>query len=304
MSPKQAFWNPDERRLRAGWRIGLQLLVFAVILGALTGLSKLLGPGFGTALLIWPLYLVAVFGSVHLLARKVDHRPFADLGFHLSASWWRDLGFGLFLGAFMISGMFFTERAAGWVTAPGPGVTDLGLPLGLAALIKLVEWIAVGASEELVFRGYQLRNFAEGLASKRSSRRRNLWLAALVSSLLFGLGHLANRHATGVSTLNIVLGGLLLSLPILLTGELAISIGLHISWNLFEGTVYGFPVSGAAPKTHLITIRQTGTDVWTGGDFGPEAGLVCVLWMLIAAGLLVTWVKARRSLPEPLPAPR
>src|SRR5262245_23293732 len=98
MSTKGMFWNAAERRPRAGWRIGLQLLLFAAILGGLTGLSKLLGSGFGAALLIWPLYLIAVFGSVRLLARSVDHRPFAEFGLHLSAAWWTDLGFGFLLG--------------------------------------------------------------------------------------------------------------------------------------------------------------------------------------------------------------
>ena len=118
-------------------------------------------------------------------------------------------------------------------------------------------------------------------------------MAALVSSLFFGLAHLANRNSTAVSTINIVLGGLLLSLPILMTGELAASIGLHISWNLFEGTVYGFPISGADEKTHVLTIQQTGPELWTGGTFGPEAGLVCIVWMLIAALLLVIWFRVR-----------
>jgi membrane protease YdiL (CAAX protease family) len=211
----------------------------------------------------------------------------------MSITWWRDLGFGIVFGAFMMRGMFVTERAAGWVTVTGGGTTSLAVPVGLAVLVKLVEWIAVGASEELVFRGYQLRNLAEGLASKQRTPRPGLWLAAVVSSLLFGFAHLANRNATAVSTLNIVLGGMLLSLPVLMTGELAASIGLHIGWNLFEGTVYGFPVSGEEPKTRLLTIRQTGPEIWTGGSFGPEAGLVCVVWMLIAAGLLFAWFRLR-----------
>ena len=300
---RRLFWNADERRLRAGWRIGLQLSLFAAILGALTGLSKLLGTGVGAALLVWPLYFAAVFGSIHFLARNVDHRPFADFGLHVNGAWWRDLAFGFFLGAFMMTGMFFTEKAAGWVTVTGAGVTSMALPVGLAVLVKLVEWIAVGASEELVFRGYQLKNLSEGLSSKRWSPRRRLWLAALVSSLFFGLAHLANRNSTAVSTLNIVLGGLLLSLPILITGELAASIGLHISWNLFEGSVYGFPVSGVEEKTHVLTIRQTGPVIWTGGSFGPEAGLVCIVWMLIAAGLLVAWFRARGVAGETRAAP-
>jgi CAAX protease family protein len=290
------FWNPEERRWRAGWRLAFQLVVFATVLAGVAVLSKSLGPGPGAAILAWLTYLLAGVGSVGLLARFVDRRPFADFGFHLSGGWWLDFAFGLVLGGVMLSGVFATELAAGWIQVVGGAASSESWPIGVAVFVKGVEWIAVGVNEELVFRGYQLRNLAEGLAGRRLDARTALSLAVVASSVLFGLAHLANGHASFMSTLNIVLGGLLLSLPLLLTGELAISIGLHISWNLFEGTIYGFAVSGVPPKTHLLTIEQTGPDLWTGGAFGPEAGLVSILWMLIAGGLVAAWVRRRQPL--------
>jgi hypothetical protein len=98
-----------------------------------------------------------------------------------------------------------------------------------------------------------------------------------------------------LGTLSIMLGGLLLSLPYLLTGELAIPIGLHLTWNLFQGTVYGFPVSGNVPTRRLLDVQQGGPDLWTGGAFGPEAGLLADLWILIGCGLILLWVKWRRK---------
>src|SRR5262249_8892069 len=89
-------------------------------------------------------------------------------------------------------------------------------------------------------------------------------------------------------------GGLLLSLPVLWTGRLALSIGLHIGWNFFEGSVYGFPVSGELQSTHLISIAQRGPVLWTGGAFGPEGGLVSTLWMAVDLVLIASWVRFRR----------
>jgi uncharacterized protein len=79
-----------------------------------------------------------------------------------------------------------------------------------------------------------------------------------------------------------------------LSGELAIPIGLHITWNLFQNAVYGFPVSGFGPfgATFLAT-AQTGPDLWTGGSFGPEAGLLAPTVMLLGISLIALWTRLR-----------
>jgi uncharacterized protein len=86
-----------------------------------------------------------------------------------------------------------------------------------------------------------------------------------------------------------------LGLAYVLTGELAIPIGIHITWNLFEGTVYGFAVSGSAPEASLIHLEQGGPKLWTGGPFGPEAGLLCTISCTIALALVALWVRARHG---------
>ncbi len=86
---------------------------------------------------------------------------------------------------------------------------------------------------------------------------------------------------------------ILLGLGYMLTGELAIPIGIHITWNFFQGYVFGFPVSGGASGNSLIAIQQGGPDLWTGGVFGPEAGLVGILATTLGCGLILLWVKWR-----------
>jgi len=288
---KPVFWNTQERRLRAGWRLAIQFILFMAIVIGLALIGSALGSGSTTAVIGSAVYLVLGVAMAWLLGRFIDGRRFADFGFHLSFGWWLDLAFGLALGAVLMTGIFVTQKLAGWVTLVGPGDEPV-LP---TVLISLLVYFAVGVNEEFTFRGYQLRNLAEGLAFPRIGPRAAVALALSLSSGFFGVAHSLNDNATAVSTLNIVVGGLLLGLPLVLTGELAISIGLHIAWNFFQGTVYGFPVSGSVPTRRVLKIEQSGPELWTGGAFGPEAGLIGLIWILLGCGLIVLWIKARQQ---------
>jgi membrane protease YdiL (CAAX protease family) len=224
----------------------------------------------------------------------VDRRRFADLGFHFTSLWWSDLGYGLFLGALLMAGIFLVELAAGWVT-----ITDTfaspRLPFPISISLSLLTFVYVGIQEELLSRGYHLRNFAEGFNHPRLSPRRALFIGYLLSSAIFGLLHLSNPNATWYSTFNIFLAGLFLGLGYVLTGELALPIGLHITWNFFQGRVFGFPVSGTTSDTSFIAINQGGPALFTGGAFGPEAGLLGLLAMFLGSLLTVAWVRRTRG---------
>lgn len=291
--PKNPFWNADERRLRAAWRIGLQFGLFSAVLLGTLRLPALVGADFGAAIIESLVYLAGGVASVWAMARWVDRRRMADFGLHIDRRFALDLALGLALGAVMQTGIFLTEKRLGWVEVVGGRVTSFTVPFGAALAVNAFAWLAIGINEELVFRGYQLKNLAEGLTGPALAPRKALAVAVLFTSIAFGAAHMANPGATPLSTLNIVVAGLLLSLPVVLTGELALSIGLHTAWNFFEGAVFGFAVSGQGPTTHAQTIQQTGPALWTGGDFGPEGGLLAVVWMLIVAALIVAWSKLR-----------
>jgi membrane protease YdiL (CAAX protease family) len=241
------------------------------------------------------LALVGGLGLTWLLSRFIDRRSFADFGLRLDRKWWLDVGFGSILGAFLMTGVFLSMRVLGWVSITGTAATNSALPFRLAFLLRALFFAVVAVNEELAFRGYQLKNLSEGFAGNRIGPRRAIIGAFLCSSLFFGLLHLTSENATLFSALTVFLAGLLLALPYLVTGELGLSIGLHFTWNFFEGTVYGFPVSGASPGTHLLSIQQTGPSLWTGGAFGPEAGLLGLVWILLGCGLILWWIKWLRK---------
>ena len=315
---KNPFWNAEQRRVRALWRLLLQGLWFLVLATILSGLALLAGlsiavtsgrampspadPEFARKLtelaigdpFVGVLFMLAsfvsIFVSVWVAGRVLDRRPLADSGFHFGRRWWADLGFGLGLGAVLLVGIFCVEQAAGWVTVTGTFQSPQG-PFGVAILVALVHFVGVGIQEELLSRGYHLRNMAEGLNLPSIGARWALLLGYAGSSVVFGLLHAPNPNASIVSTINLVVAGLFLGLGYVLTGELAIPIGLHVTWNFFQGNVFGFPVSGGTSTTSFIAIEQGGPELWTGGAFGPEAGLIGLLAIGLGSLLTVVWVR-------------
>jgi hypothetical protein len=68
--------------------------------------------------------------------------------------------------------------------------------------------------------------------------------------------------------------------------------GLHLGWNFFEGPVFGFPVSGTS-SFRLIRHTVDGPTTLTGGQFGPEAGLIVIPALLFGAALLWAYTRGR-----------
>jgi membrane protease YdiL (CAAX protease family) len=295
------FWNGDERRLRALWRlVGLAVLVAVISAIIQVVLLPLLSSDYVPAPFMGQIQLNIVFVvAVWLAARFLDRRKFSETGIQSGKDWWLDLGFGLALGALLMTAIFLIEMAAGWLTIDETfQIAETGSSFALGILTSVVFFLSVAIAEELVFRGYFLLNIAEGFNLKRVSPRNALIAAWVLTSAIFGALHAANPNATVVSTVNIVLGGLWFGLPYVLTGSLAISIGTHFTWNIFQGNVFGFPVSGTIffPTT-FVAIEQGGPMTWTGGLFGPEGGLLGVFGFVVGFALVYLWIRARYGKP-------
>lgn len=300
------FWNKVERRLRAVWRVALysalwvaiQVTAALVIPSPLTTLLITLFPALAPiagALLFYVANALLVIGITWLMARQIDHRPLTDLGLCLDRHWQTDFIFGLLLGAGLMTLIFFAELGLGWITITAYLHTTLPqTPFRIAIWQPIFLFIAVGINEELLSRGYQLRNLAEGITSALITPRRAVIIAWVLSSLIFGFLHIFNPNSTWVSTLALMLAGVFLGLGYVLTGRLGLSVGLHITWNFFQGSVYGFRVSGNdLSSTSFMAIQQAGPPLWTGGAFGPEAGLIGIVAILLGIVLIARWVQWR-----------
>ncbi len=281
-------FNTEENRFRAGVRITVFILLFILFVIP----SSLVDQR-------WVSYLLLSLGCffVAFLAIKgLDKRNLSDIGLLVNKQWFIELGLGILLAFIAQTFIFSTEVGFGWLEINGFGWERTGSEYWLRSFAGyFLMMLSVGFYEELLFRGYPLINLTEGFTVGNITPEKAAWFASILTSVLFGVAHASNPNANFISTFNIVLAGLMLSVPILLTGRLAFSIGIHFSWNWVMGGIYGLPVSGLDGRRSLLQTIETGPDFWTGGRFGPEAGMLGILAMLLILVLILVYVKKQNN---------
>jgi len=287
------FISSDESRLRAGWRLLLQtllMILIAVILQSVLGVFFTPGKNGNVDFFISQVIeLVYITGSIYIARRFLDKRSFVSLGLQVNKQVFVDVLVGIGITFAMMGLIYLAEVVAGWLTFESFAWQTDSVPTVLTGVLTfLVVFIFVGWNEELLSRGYHLQTLASGI---------NVFWGVVISSSLFGLAHLGNPNATWVSAAGIFFAGVFLAYGFLRTGQLWLSIGLHIGWNFFEGVIFGFPVSGL-DIYHLIRLQIQGPVIWTGGAFGPEAGLIVLPAIGIGAVLIYFYTRGRTAVKE------
>ena len=282
------FISPDQPRLRAGWRLLLHtllLFIFGIIVSIVAGFIGFVDDSL-TSILNQILNFIVITGSVYVARRWLDKKSFESLGLKLSKQTLFDILAGIGITFIQMGFIYILMLGLGWLTFEGFAWEFDPINVVITSvLIAFVVFIFVGWNEELLSRGYHLQTIASGT---------NLFWGVVLSSAVFGLLHLGNPNATWVSAAGIFFAGVYLAYAYIRTKQLWLSIGLHIGWNFFEGVVFGFPVSGLDIYA-LTRIQVTGPELWTGGAFGPEAGLIVLPSLLLGAGLIYWFTKSRET---------
>ncbi|WP_346949474.1 type II CAAX endopeptidase family protein [Dyella sp.] len=216
-----------------------------------------------------------------ILVRGVESRPVAELSLRrLPAQGGLGLAIGIGLMSLTVAVLWLlgsyhvlhTNPAADWAPA------------------VLVVGVGAGLGEEILFRGVLFRIVEEGLGT---------WWSLAISALFFGAVHLNNPGATLWSSLSIAIeAGILLGLLYHVTRSLWICAGMHLAWNVLQGTVFGIAVSGLPPDGFLVA-KMTGPGWLSGGDFGAEASVVALLVCTSLSGVLLAMALRRGSIVPP-----
>jgi len=213
-------------------------------------------------------YSIIIF-LTYILRRK-------DGGFRWGNSWKSGFMFGLVL----ISLIFFLELVSGWIKL-GELYPDVFYILTGAVIFEIL----VSIGEEMSFRGYILPNLTETIGLRN---------AVIATSLLFAGLHIPSILLLGMGKFNALImfatvtaAGVLLAL-LYLIGGLKMSSGFHFSWNFFQYHIFslrgGFGIFGLTAAN----------PAFTGGEAGPEAGLLG-LFVLIVGILILLIVPVLRK---------
>lgn len=281
-----------EGKVRSGWKIAAVLgTFFAVVIaiGGITGIiaSVILISGGNldpstlnytdngmkimenlNKILLFIQEIVLIFTPI-IAWKYVMKRPLSNMGFPSLKEHSKELVIGLLFGIVSMTIVFIA------LLLTGNAVVESWTPHFTSdTIIYLVIFILVGFAEEIFGRGYVMSVLRQ---------TRSIPAVVLISSILFALMHGANAGIGILPLINLALVGVLFAYMYLKSGNIWMPIGYHITWNYFQGNVYGFKVSGTAPEG-IITTTYASNNIFNGGDFGPEGGLFVTAVILL--GLL------------------
>lgn len=205
---------------------------------------------------------LAALAATWLSDRFLDGEPRPNLALPLSSPALKRAALGVLAGVAMQGTLYTAGLLSGSYTAQS------GTSPGAAFLRYVLAMVFVAAGEELMYRGYMLRRLTDSLGR---------WPAAWLTALLFTAPHLNNPGAWGMVLVGLIAKGLLYAWVVQHSGTLWPAVGLHWAWNVMEGAVLGLPNSGVSEPFALIRTAVEGPAWWTGGAFGPEAGLLTLL---------------------------
>lgn len=278
-----------------------RLILAFVIFSVLTSLGVFAAFALGAApspFLFEAVQAASAVVTLILLAGTIERRPASEAGLGTSG-WAKELGLGAGLGAVLIALVALMFLLAGWYRVVGTS-WERGLQPAALLAEAAAFFLLVGIAEEVLFRGILFRVLEEGLGS---------WIAMALTGVLFGLVHAGNPNASAAGLIGIAVVDILFVAAFILTRNIWMTTGIHWTWNLFQGSVFGFPVSGTTEAdlgfANLVTAEVDGPSLLTGGSFGPEAGLLAIA-IGTAAGvcLLVVAYRKGRFIRPPWGRPR
>ncbi|EKQ50960.1 MULTISPECIES: CPBP family intramembrane glutamic endopeptidase [unclassified Clostridium] len=271
----------------------LILLVFAILWGGSFGLGRLISTyllkdvtnqtlGLSLRSIITCGFQIFIF---FLWVRFIERRKFSTVGFRGNSRLYKFI-IGFFIGIISITIITFILFLAGAIQIEIVQNINMSISSYIGIIVIVAGWLVQSASEEIGIRGWLIPLLGA---------KYNPLISILVTSITFGVLHLFVPTATILSFANLILSGIFFALYAISEDSLLGVWGCHFGWNLALGNIYAFSVSGFSPRgSAIFKIKVIGDNLLTGGQFGPEGGLLATLIVII--GIIICCIRIKKSL--------
>jgi len=213
--------------------------------------------------------------SLYLLAplvlwefTRLTNTSLLSYGFVINSATINSVIMGFTLGVLTLTVIFTWQLWRGWCRIEIANIKlipQVLLPILLVALL-------VGGTEELIFRGFLFTELGQSYS---------LWLAAIISSLIFAWLHLVwERQETTPQLPGLWLMGMVLVLARLQNGD-----NLGLAWGLHAGWVFCIATIDTA---QLISYTAKVPEWITGIYKKPLAGVAGIVCMLMS--VMILWI--------------
>jgi hypothetical protein len=238
---------------------------------------------------------LSVFGAA-VAANAVSIRVFERSGLEACGLDWRptsarELLLGMGLGGAFASLVILIPLAGGQARFAAAEAPEH--PWSTVAFVAFILLFGA-AGEEMLFHGYGFQLLA---------RKAGNFAAILPVAALFGWVHTGNEGSNALGIVNTAAWGAILGYAWVRTQALWLPIGLHFGWNLAL-PLLGAKLSGFTMGVAGYTLTWSGNVLWSGGEYGPEGGVLTTAAVVTLAVVLPRLFKEVEQLcPEPPESP-
>lgn len=281
MNVQELFYNSNNQ-IRAFWRI----LIFIFFLSL--AISPFLLVKNSYLQFIGALFILIL--GLYINSKYLDKKDFSEYGLVFKIETLLDLFIGILIGVFTVIVILVIGKISGFLEVS----SSSSIPKLSIILFFAFKMFLIGILEETFFRGYLYTNIYDGFKSKTISKKKTFLISLLICSTIFGIAHFNNNGVSPLSIIMLTINGMVWCIPFAITKNLGLSIGLHCAWN-FTQTFLGFTMSGNKTLSSLYQIKNQNSDLITGGDYGPEAGVLGLIGFIIMLLISLAYLKIKKK---------